>query len=90
MSGPDDSPWEFRDNGSVVDPDPVGSENFSRIWIREKIIPEPNSEQLRIRNEFEVKLLRKQSFPSTKGLAHVFFSTEERVVDGVSLPFYLC
>jgi hypothetical protein len=38
---------------SVVDPDPVGSETFSRIRIRKDL------EHLRIRNEFEVKLLRK-------------------------------
>ncbi len=39
-----------NDDTSVVDPDPVGYETFSRIRIE--------SEQLPIRNEFERKLLR--------------------------------
>jgi hypothetical protein len=48
-----------------VEPDPDGSENFSRIRTApdpEKFISEPGSSgsgQLRIRNESEVKLLRK-------------------------------
>jgi hypothetical protein len=29
--------------GCVVDPDPVGSETFSRIRIRKKTIPDPSS-----------------------------------------------
>jgi hypothetical protein len=44
---------------SVVEqnPDPVGSKNFSKIWIRiRKNHSGSESEQLRIRNEFEVKL----------------------------------
>jgi hypothetical protein len=45
---------------SLVDPDLVGSESFSRIririWIRKKSFW---IGQLRIRNEFEVKLLSK-------------------------------
>jgi hypothetical protein len=40
---------------SVLDPNPVGSETFSRFRIRKKIIPDP--EQHRIRRAFEVKLL---------------------------------
>ncbi len=39
---------------SVVDPDPVGYETFSRIQIRKK-----SSKQLRIWNKFAVKLLWK-------------------------------
>jgi hypothetical protein len=39
---------------SVVDPDLVGSETFYRIRIRKK---KSGSGQLRVRNEFEVKLL---------------------------------
>ncbi len=58
MSGPDDCPWELGDTGSVVDPAPVRSESFSRIRIQKKYgISGTGSEQLRIRNEFEVKLL---------------------------------
>ncbi len=41
---------------SVVDPDPVGSETFSRIWIRIRENPSGPG-QFRIQNEFEVKLL---------------------------------
>ncbi len=46
----------------VVDPDPnpVGSEIFAGSPDPENVIPDPSSsvsEQLRIRNEFEVKLL---------------------------------
>jgi hypothetical protein len=42
----------------VVDADPVGSDTFSRIRIR-KNHSGSGSEQLRIQNEFEVKLLLK-------------------------------
>ncbi len=38
------------DSVSVVDPDPIGRETFSRIRIRKK------SFRIRIRREFEVKL----------------------------------
>ncbi len=43
---------------SLVNPDPVGSETFSRIQIQNNH-SWSGSEQLRIQNEFEVKLLWK-------------------------------
>jgi hypothetical protein len=44
-----------------VDPDPVGSETFRKIRIRIQIREKDHygSGQLRIRNEFEIKLLLK-------------------------------
>jgi hypothetical protein len=45
--------WQYvlHIRSCVVNPDPVGSETFNRIRIRKN---HSGSEQLRIRNEFEV------------------------------------
>ncbi len=69
-------------SGSVVDPDPVGSETFSRIRIQigiRKNLSRFGTWQLRIWNEFSVKLLWK-----TDKICQ-FFSTK---IFNLNIPFY--